>query len=141
MKGIWKGTYWFTSNVHDSVKKNRTEFEITIENDDNSKISGTIFDNIETGGTRGIGTISGTVKGNKIKFVKRMPIKTIIFPNGEKIEKKEPHSPIYYEGSLNNETNEFEGTWKFKRRITIINGKLGYTPETKGAWKMKKIRC
>ena len=62
MKGKWIGKYWFSGIVPDSLKDRKAEFEIIIESFVNSKISGKVSDNIETGGTSGIGIISGKIK-------------------------------------------------------------------------------
>ena len=138
MKGKWIGQYWFSGNVPESLKNKETEFELIIDSYLNSKISGTISDNMETGGTAGTGTISGNVKHNKVKFIKRMPIKTSVFQDGTRIEENKPHRPIYYKGIIDIETNTVKGTWKFKLGIGFINGRLVIYSGTKGEWKMKK---
>ena len=137
MKGKWNGKYWFIGNVPETLENRITLFELTIDTFENSRITGSIFDTIETGGTAGTGTISGKIKGNKIKFIKRMPIKTSVLPDGTKIEEQKPHNAIYYQGIIN-ENNTIEGTWKFRKGIGIIKGKLVIYPGTKGKWEMKK---
>lgn len=104
-----------------------------------SKISGQIPDKIETGGTAGIGSFSGTVNGNEIKFVKRMPIRTSVFRDGRKIEEEKPHRPIYYSGIIDLETNSIHGTWKFKIGVGFLKGRLVFCPNTKGEWDMKRV--
>lgn len=136
MKGKWKGRYWFIGNVPDSLKDKKTEFELIIDDYSNSKISGTISDNVEMGGTRGIGNFSGAVKGNKIKFVKRMPISTLILPDGTRIEEDKPHRPIYYKGTIDPETGYIKGTWKFKIGLGFVKGHLVLFSKIKGEWEM-----
>ena len=138
MKGKWIGKYWFLGNVPQNLKDNKTEFTLIIENYDNSKVSGSIYDNNETGGTKGVGNISGVVKGNKIKFIKRMPIKTAILTDGTRIEEEKPHRKIYYKGVINSTNDYIEGTWKFKRGIGLINRKIVFYPGTNGKWNMKR---
>ena len=138
MEGKWIGKYWFLGNVPNSLKGRKTEFELTIENYKDLKISGTVFDVLKTGGTSGVGKISGSIKEKKIRFVKRMPVKTTIFFNGDRVEENKPHRPIYYEGTINYESNTIEGTWRFKKGIGFLNGKLVIYPGTKGNWEMKK---
>ncbi len=138
MKGKWKGTYWFKGNVHESLKNRKTNFELTVEGFTNAKISGVIKDDIKTGGTKGIGHFSGTVKNNKIKFIKRMPVSTVVFPDGTRLEEDKPHRPIYYKGILNETIGVAKGTWKFKKGIGFKNGKIVFYPGTKGEWEMKK---
>tara|TARA_R110002124_G_scaffold287193_2_gene471142 strand:- start:11110 stop:11529 length:420 start_codon:yes stop_codon:yes gene_type:complete len=138
MKGKWIGKYWFSGIVPDSLRDRKTEFEIIIESFVNSKISGKVSDNIETGGTSGIGIISGKIKDNKVKFVKRMPVKTSVFRDGTRVEEKKPHRPIYYSGIMDSESNFIKGTWKFKRGIGFVNGRLVIYPRTRGEWEMKR---
>lgn len=138
MKGKWNGSYWFSGNVPESLKDRKTGFELTIDDYSNSKISGTVSDNIETGGTKGIGNFSGTIKGNKIKFVKRMPIRTVVVQDGTRIEEDKPHRPIHYSGIIDYDTNSIKGTWKFKIGIGLVKGRLAFYPETKGEWEMSK---
>lgn len=137
MKGKWIGKYWYLGNVPETLENRITEFELTIDTFENSRVTGSIFDAIEMGGTAGLGTISGKIKGNKIKFIKRMPVKTSVLPDGTKIEEQKPHSAIYYQGIIN-DNNTIEGSWKFRKGIGIIKGKLVLYSGTKGKWKMKK---
>lgn len=138
MKGKWNGKYWFSGNVPNSLKDRKTEFELIIDNYSNSKISGKISDHLETGGTKGVGTFSGTVKGNKIKFVKRMPISTLVIQDGTRIEENKSHRPIYYKGIIDSETGLIKGTWKFKIGVGFVKGRLAFFPRTKGEWEMSK---
>ena len=113
MKGKWKGKYWYAGNVPDVLKDQKTDFELTIEEYSNSKITGSISDNVETGGTKGVGKVTGTVKGNKIQFVKRMPVKSMILQDGTKIEEDKPHRPIYYRGTIDTKSGEIKGLFLF----------------------------
>jgi hypothetical protein len=139
MKGKWTGKYWFSGNVPNNLKDRKTDFELIVDNCLDSKISGQISDKIETGGTAGIGSFSGTVSGNEINFVKRMPIRTSVFRDGTKIEEEKPHRPIYYSGIIDLETNSIHGTWKFKIGIGFLKGRLVFYPNTKGEWEMKRV--
>tara|TARA_B100000676_G_C17972459_1_gene784100 strand:- start:820 stop:1242 length:423 start_codon:yes stop_codon:yes gene_type:complete len=140
MIGKWNGKYWFSENVPNDLKDRETEFELIIDNYFNSKISGTISDDTRMGGTKGIGNFSGTIKGNEIKFVKRMPISTCVLPDGSRIEENKPHRPIYYKGIIDLETNSIKGTWKFKIEIGFVKGRLAFFPGTKGEWEMHKAK-
>ncbi len=139
MKGKWIGTYWFSGNVPDILKDRQTEFELIVDNYSDSKISGSISDNVETGGTKGIGTFTGTVKGCKIRFIKKMPTRTSILPDGTRIEEEKPHRPICYNGIINSETGLIQGTWKFKMGVGFIKGRLAFYPATKGKWEMRRV--
>ncbi len=138
MKGKWNGNYWFSGDVPDALKDRKTEFELTIDDYSNFKISGTVYDHIEMGGTKGVGEFSGTVKGNKIRFVKRMPVRTVVLKDGTRIEEKKPHRPIYYKGMIDFKTGLIKGTWKFKIGIGFVKGQLVFYPGTNGEWEMRK---
>ncbi|MGB6269266.1 MAG: hypothetical protein WBF67_09680 [Olleya sp.] len=140
MIGKWIGKYWYVGDYSKSLENKIVAFEINIDEFDNNKIVGSVFDNLEMGVTKGIGTITGTIKCDKIKFTKQMPIKTLRFLDGTKVEKQKPHNPIYYKGTINNKTNSISGTWKIKRGIGILNKRLVYYRETKGEWEMKKVK-
>ncbi|MGJ8661315.1 MAG: hypothetical protein ACSHXL_04705 [Bacteroidota bacterium] len=139
MKGKWQGTYWFSKGIGNNTKPEPTEFEMNIIDFIDGKISGTISDNTDTGGTRGIGTIIGTFKENKFKFIKQMPVRTSIFPDGTKIEENKKHRPIYYEGKFNKSDNSVRGTWKFKRGFGFIKRQFVIYPGTNGMWEMKRV--
>jgi hypothetical protein len=138
MKGNWKGKYWFSGTVPDSLKNRKTNFELIIDNYSDNKISGKITDDIETGGTKGIGSFLGSVRGNKIKFVKRMPISTSVLQDGTIIEENKSHRPIYYKGTIEIETDLIQGTWKCKMGIGFLQGRLAFYSGISGEWEMKR---
>lgn len=138
MKGRWIGKYWFSGKVPEIIKDKKTEFELEVQQYDNAIISGKIIDNVKMGGTKGVGEFLGTVEGNKIQFVKQMPVSTSILPNGTRIEEDKPHRPIYYKGTLDKEKGSAKGTWKFKFGIGWVNGRIVVFPGTKGNWEMNK---
>lgn len=141
MKGKWIGSYWFVGNVSEALKNKKTPFEIEITSFYKEKIKGSVLDNVEMGGTKGVGTISGSVRKTKISFIKKMPVKTTVYPDGTRVEEQKPHKPIYYKGIINHQTNTIEGTWRFKRslRFGIMNRKLVFYKLGKGKWEMKKM--
>jgi hypothetical protein len=139
MKGKWDGEYWFIDKAPDILLNRKTKFELYIDSIENSKLTGWVKDDLETGGTRGKGSMSGKIKGNRIRFIKQMPIKTYVNGDGKKTEEEKPHRPIYYQGTINYKTNEIEGSWRFKKGFGFIKGKIAFYLETKGEWKMKKV--
>ncbi len=110
MKGKWKGTYWFSGDVPEDLKNRITDFELTIERHSRGKIYGKISDSLETEATKGIGRISGKIKGTTVQFKKKMPIRTYYTPDGTRMEVDKPHRPIYYKGVLDVATNLIKGT-------------------------------
>lgn len=139
MQGKWKGQYWYLGNVPEQIKNRKTSFIVNILPFTNSKINGTIEDDLTTGGTEGIGEISGNIKGDTIQFVKKMPIQTMRFKDGTKITKKKPHVPIYYSGTFNQEKTKIKGTWKIKFSITFHKWLPYIGLPVKGEWEMEKV--
>lgn len=136
LRGIWKGFYQYKNKrLPESYSTRNTAFTIEIISFDGVHFEGKVYDDLETGGTRGIGTIEGKIKNNKIRFVKKMPISTVVYPDGTVVEEDKPHRNIYYEGSFNN--NVFTGIWRFKFGIEFRRGILIYPP-SKGTWQMEK---
>ena len=110
-----------------------------VDNFQDPEFTGSISDLQETGGTRGIGTVSGSVRGNRIQFVKRMPVRTFVFSDGTRMEEEEkPHRPIYYEGAMDPETGLVQGSWRFKMGIGFFKGTLAFYKATKGKWQMER---
>lgn len=135
LTGIWQGTYQYLGkNLSEERQNINTKFTIEIKSFDGHIFSGIVYDDLETGGTKGVGKIKGKLNGNKISFTKKMPISTLVFPDGKVVEENRPHSTIYYSGKIEN--NEFSGIWRFKFRIQFINGIRIILP-SKGTWQMK----
>jgi hypothetical protein len=75
MIGHWKGHYTFEKEqIQKMIGFEKTYFEITIEKFDGVNFSGTVNDDIATGGMEETGKIIGKVENNKISFQKLMPI-------------------------------------------------------------------
>ena len=119
MQGIWLGQYWYDHNkrLPEILTTRRTNFKLDIIFTETNKFSGNVEDDLNSGGTPGIGTINGVIKNGSISFVKRMPIKSVIYTNGERRILNGRHPNIYYTGILNKETQTLTGTSKFKFHI------------------------
>ncbi|MBV5284035.1 MAG: hypothetical protein JZU53_16555 [Paludibacter sp.] len=137
MKGTWKGTYKYVTELNTKVSKIETLFTIIIAEYDGLNFKGTVTDDLESGGTRGEGVIKGKLKEGKIEFVKQMPIATFFTKEAVQIEISKKHKPIYYSGILNN--GAFEGKWKIKGGILFHKSVLRFSFGTFGEWKMHKI--
>ncbi|MBB4807789.1 hypothetical protein HNP38_003105 [Chryseobacterium defluvii] len=140
MLGTWKGKYKYDLKRNAKFNNKEVEFIVEITEFEGENFIGTVRDMDENYGTRGLGTIEGKLNGNNIEFIKQMPVKSISFNNGKKIEfENEKHDPVYYSGTLNSE-GSYSGKWKikggigFKRKMFIIS--FG----TKGIWEMSKIK-
>ena len=138
MKGIWTGKYKHENKRIPEERRNQwTKFKIEITKFDGKNFSGEIEDDLDSGGTRGKGIIEGKLNNNKIEFVKKMPIQTILLPDGTRNESIRPQRNIYYSGLL--EDGFFKGSWKFKWGIRRVNNKVALLLPIKGIWEMRKV--
>lgn len=122
MLGAWNGTY--TYDLPEEYKDARTrkvEFKIVINSVDRNQFNGTVEDNLTTGGTPGIGTITGKFNDLELSFEKNMPILARIENNGShSIDKNKKHPTIIYEGKFSRSKKTINGTWKFKKKALIF---------------------
>ncbi len=139
MKGTYKGSYWYTNGVSNTLKELTTKFQLHIETEVGTKITGTVEDDVASGGTPGVGTIEGDIHGNTITFVKQMPVVAFFSTDGSMVTGKKPHKPIYYKGTIDAATGTIHGTWKLKFGITFHKGRLLIIPTTKGTWEMQLV--
>ena len=136
MIGKWKGFYKYEKQaIQDRIGFDKTNFTISIEAFENNRFKGKVEDDIFTKGTPGVGTIEGSINGEKVKFVKRMPVKAAISKTGKIVTFKRTHTPIYYEGTFTNDRKSIKGTWKMKISFSMI-GFLAIFLPTKGYWQM-----
>jgi hypothetical protein len=135
-KGHYTGFYKYNKErIQKIIAHDKTLFFIDINDTDGEKFSGTIQDDINTGGTPGIGTITGKINGDKIFFVKQMPIAAIITNDVQKNFNKK-HRKIYYDGIKSD--GIFKGTWKLKFGFIFFGLLPILIAETRGTWEMKK---
>ena len=138
MVGIWKGKYKYNLKKDVEFNNKEVEFIVEIKEFDGEKFSGTIQDNDDYFGTRGIGIIEGKINGNKIDFIKQMPIKTVVLNYKKRIEvSNKKQKPIYYSG-ISDQKNSFSGIWKIKGGLSFYNMQLYLSFPTKGSWEMSK---
>ena len=116
MIGKWKGTYEYNPRKgFENSNLNPVEFDLEITAFESGSFSGNVQDNVEMGGTLGIGSISGEQQDDHIVFEKNMPFQTMHLQNGERTtNENKKHPTIVYAGKLNEDNNTITGTWKFK---------------------------
>ena len=137
-KGKWEGTYSYNNRVHQELKGvEGTKFEINITALDNGNFTGTVQDDLATGGTEGIGEIIGHVNGNQIHFVKQMPVMTMINLDGTRKTFNKKHRKIYYTGTFSDDGKTVSGEWRFKFGFTFVGLLLIIGAANKGTWTMK----
>ncbi|SNR82954.1 hypothetical protein [Flavobacterium sp. ov086] len=139
MLGNWGGYYKFENErIQKAMGFEKTNFDITIEQFDGINFNGIVNDDIKTGGMKETGRVTGKIIKNKVSFIKQMPKRIQINPNGERISLEGKHPTLYYSGTLSDNKTEIIGTWKFKRKIAFLFGIIPilYRPGN-GSWKME----
>ena len=140
MIGTWIGSYKYKSKpVQKLIGFSETGFEMEVQSFDGKNFLGTIKDDIQSGGTSGVGEIQGTVSGDKIEFVKKMPVMSGIFDFLGRKEINRKHRNVYYEGEFSKDRTELHGKWRFKISIIWIGPIPFIGMPTKGSWTMRKI--
>ncbi|MEO6454963.1 MAG: hypothetical protein ABIN97_12855 [Ginsengibacter sp.] len=137
--GHWIGQYKFDKEVHQKMTGfDTTNFEIEITAVDNNNFVGKVQDDLATGGTEGIGEIEGKVTGDKVDFVKQMPIMTLLVnKKGTRKTFNRKHRKIYYSGNFSSDRKLISGQWRFKFGFIWFGLiPIPITP-TKGTWTMK----
>lgn len=139
MIGIWKGKYKYNLKQISTFNNKEVEFLMEITEFDGENFIGTVQDNDQNLGTKGIGTIEGKINGNHIEFIKQMPVKSMLFKNGKKVEiEGKKHNPIYYSG-ISTMKDSYSGQWKIKGGIAFFSKLLFISWGTKGSWEIIKI--
>jgi hypothetical protein len=136
--GQWSGYYSFLDKEITKIRGfEKTYFDIQILTVNDNTFTGKVQDDLSSGGTEGIGEINGKIQGDRIDFVKTMPIMTVIIDKkGTKKTSNRKHRPIFYTGFFSSEDNTVTGTWRFKFGFVW----LGIVPvpvrPSKGVWSM-----
>ena len=137
MVGIWIGTYKMGKGRLPKERRGGiTKFILEITEFDGKRFSGFVEDDLESGGTKGRGEISGEIVNGKVNFIKQMPIATYHLKDEGRIEENKPHRKIYYSGIL--KENTIQGSWRFKFGFGRIKGRIAFFPASKGIWEMRK---
>lgn len=140
MIGTWKGKYKYNLKQNSEFNKKEVGFTVEITEFDGESFIGTIQDDDKNYGTEGLGTIEGKLDGHEITFIKKMPIRSILYGNNkQKVEfENKKHMPIHYHGTLNLK-NSYIGKWKIKGGISFRNLLLYVSFGTQGTWEMVKV--
>jgi hypothetical protein len=136
--GNWQGEYWYSTDEMKSLRGDKkTKFRINIYEHNGINISGTVEDDLSTGGTRGIGAIVGSINELQIEFIKAMPIQTAYLGDGNLLEDEGRQMNIRYSGKIDIFSGEVTGSWIIVMdEIDAIQYPAGFLP-TEGFWKMK----
>lgn len=111
--GKYIGTLWYGEGYSLSSPDNELSFQMKIEEKDN------LFTGIATD-IDGVGTsadeakIEGIINGIHIEFDKVYKRNHYYDESGSTIYEDKEGFPIYYEGTYNDETGYYEGSWKYE---------------------------
>ncbi|WP_298900261.1 hypothetical protein [uncultured Psychroserpens sp.] len=124
LQGTWLGQYQY--GIPDTYKDEtmmNVNFTLTIDTVKNNKFSGTVEDDLATGGTPGTGIVKGTYREDIIRFTKNMPIKASFDTAGNHhLDQSKKHPTLFYTGEFSRSKQTITGTWKFKKKLFFWKG-------------------
>lgn len=138
--GNWKGYYSFENTKINEIRGfEKTNFDVEIVQMQGNSFTGKVRDDLATGGTEGVGEITGVMNENRVEFVKKMPVLTLLIDRkGTRKTLNKKHTPIYYTGEFSTDKKQISGTWKFKFGFIW----MGLLPipviPSKGTWCMRR---
>ncbi len=122
--GHWQGSYDY--DLPEEYKDEKTQnvnFIIDITETTGVQFSGTVEDDLSTGGTPGRGEIKGDYDNYIVKFEKLMPISAKIDINGNHvINENKKHKTLIYKGEFSRDKKSISGTWRFKKKVLTWRG-------------------
>lgn len=138
--GQWTGYYSFKNKDFNKIRGfEKTFFDLEILSVKEDTFIGKIQDDLTTGGTEGIGEISGKIVGDRINFVKLMPVMTLLVDRkGTRKTYNKRHRPIYYTGQFTSDGETVAGTWQFKFGFVWIGIFPVPVIPSKGIWSMTR---
>jgi len=137
MIGIWIGNYQYDNGTHQEyIGHKKTNFTIYIEDFTGNRFKGIVQDDFETGGMREPGKIAGSVSGDKIEFVKKMPFAT--FRSNDKVVRRldRKHPDIIYRGILSADNKIASGKWTIQTTFWLL-GIIPFPARSSGTWEMR----
>lgn len=115
--GKWEGFYVYDKEwLQEMIGHEKTIFSATITKEEkNGNFYGNVEDDLETGGTPGIGELEGSRNGDTVNFFKKMPIRALIWgPEKMKLYPRKKHPKIYYTGIISEDLKTISGSWEIK---------------------------
>jgi hypothetical protein len=110
--GKYKGTLWYGEGYALSSPNNELSFQMQIEEKDNW-FTGIATDIDGVGMSVDEAKVEGIINGIHIEFDKTYKRNHYDDGNGNTIYENQEGFPIYYEGTYNDETGYYEGSWKY----------------------------
>lgn len=110
--GKYIGTIWYGEHYSLTQRSSELSFQMEIEEKDNWFI-GVAQDIAGTGLSTDEATIEGIINGIHIEFDKIYKRNHSVDGKGKTVYKEKEGFPIYYNGTYNDDTGFYEGTWKY----------------------------
>lgn len=128
LEGTWRGSYQYSwPEDFEGEKTIEVSFTIGIDRVAGQSFFGKVEDDLESGGTPGLGTIKGRYSDNGIEFEKQMPVYATIDEKGNRVfNEKKKHPVIIYTGDFSRSKMIISGTWKFKKAVWLWKGIMPY---------------
>lgn len=140
IKGKWDGFYAYDApRIKKTTGFGQTFFTIEINETNGCKFSGTVQDDVATGGMEELGIIEGELDGGIVFFRKRMPVNSAVLQDGRRIKRNRPHPVIHYRGEYFPIEKKMQGVWKIKGRIFFHDRKLYVSRRCTGTWEMTLV--
>ena len=111
--GKYTGTLWYGKGYPSSQQKSELFFQMNIKEVDNS-FTGIASDTGGIGMSADDAKVEGIINGIHVEFYKVYKRRHYDDGNGNTIYEEAEGFPIYYEGTYNDETGYYEGSWKYE---------------------------
>ena len=125
----WSGVYEYDYIPLSDLTPEPVSFELFLQFTSSTDFMGQVRDDPSSSMPEP-GKVSGKLTGNRIEFVKQMPIATYTEANGESLKFDNPHPDIFYSGEYIADENLMIGTWQIK---PVSPGILEH-PGASGTW-------
>ena len=110
--GKYIGTLWYGEGYPLARRNSALTFEMQIEEADNG-FTGVALDTGGVGASVDEATVSGIIDGIHIEFDKVYKRRHYDDGNGNTVYGTEEGFPIYYNGTYNEDTGYYEGSWNY----------------------------
>lgn len=135
-KGNYKGFYKYDKDVlQKAMGVEQTPFVMEIMEMNGNNFFGVVKE-APLGRLR-TATITGSIQGSHIKFIKQIPIASTITTSGVRKEYNVKHPRVSYVGSMSN--GVYIGSWKVRFFIRITRRGIMVSPTTTGTWEMREV--
>ena len=153
LRGTWEGTYAYDPSPY-FVPPPPTGFVLEVTRQIWGRFRGTVQDDPAAGGAE-VGTVAGTIAGDRVRFTKWMPVLYFARDGGVRhvaelvrdewgmgVDGPVPAPPIHYHGGLSADGDELTGRWWiFADKVAIpADGKLYRCEvgEASGVWSARR---